>query len=74
MARPLRLKALREARRLSQTALADKAGLSREYVARLEAGRQDPRVSVMVRLARALGTTLDDLVGLPRTRQRRVTR
>jgi transcriptional regulator with XRE-family HTH domain len=49
-----RIRKLRAARGMTQEALASKAGLSREYVARLETARQDPRLSVVVRLARAL--------------------
>jgi len=45
VARPFRLKTRPEARRLSTTTFAaEKAGLSREYGARLEAAQQDPRV------------------------------
>lgn len=49
-----RLKKLREARGLTQQELAGKAGISREYLARLEAGSHDPTLSVLERLARAL--------------------
>ena len=58
----IRLKRLREVRGLSQTALAEKAGISRGYLARLEAGRQDPTLSVIERLAKALKVKLPDLV------------
>jgi transcriptional regulator with XRE-family HTH domain len=49
-----RVKQLREARGMTQAALAKKAGLSRGYLARLETARQDPRVSIVEKLARAL--------------------
>lgn len=49
-----RLKALRESHDLSQTALAQRAKLSRAYVARLETGKQEPTLSTMTKLARAL--------------------
>jgi transcriptional regulator with XRE-family HTH domain len=49
-----RLKMLRRRRGLSQAALAAKAGLSRTYLARLETVRQDPTLSTLVKLARAL--------------------
>jgi transcriptional regulator with XRE-family HTH domain len=48
------LKKLRESKGFSQEALAEKAGLSREYIARLEAGRQDPTLGTMGKLAKAL--------------------
>ncbi len=53
--------ALRDARRaagLSQEELADRAGLSRMTVQKLEAGSIDPRVSTLMVLARALGLEL----------------
>lgn len=40
---------------MSQAALAAKAGITREYVNKLEAGRYDPTVGVLQRLAKALG-------------------
>jgi transcriptional regulator with XRE-family HTH domain len=49
-----RLRRLREDRGLTQEELAKRSGISRVYVAFLEAGRQDPRVSIVMRLARAL--------------------
>jgi len=49
-----RLKTLRDSRDLSQTALAQRAGLSRAYVARLEAGLQEPSLSTIAALANAL--------------------
>jgi len=52
-----RLKALREARGVSQAALAERAGLTREYVNKLEAGKYDPTLGTLGRLAKALGIT-----------------
>jgi transcriptional regulator with XRE-family HTH domain len=50
----MRLKALREQKGLTQEQLAAKAGISRGYLARLETARQDPRLSILEKLARAL--------------------
>src|SRR5216683_2989636 len=50
----MRLKRLRIDRGLSQTALAKKAGLSRGYLVRLEAAQQDPTLTVIEKLAKAL--------------------
>jgi transcriptional regulator with XRE-family HTH domain len=58
----MRIKALREKRGLSQQALADKAGLSRTYLARLETARQDPTLSTLEKLAKALKVKLPELV------------
>ncbi len=58
----MRLKALRTQREMSQEALARKAGISREYLARLETGKHDPPLSTLVRLARALGVPVTELL------------
>jgi transcriptional regulator with XRE-family HTH domain len=56
------LKRFREAKGLSQEALAEKAGITREYVNKLEAGRYDPTVGVLKRLATALGVKVGRLL------------
>jgi transcriptional regulator with XRE-family HTH domain len=58
----LNLQRLRKARRWSQSQLAEKAGLSREYVTRIERGRQDPTLGTLERLAKALKVKLVDVV------------
>ena len=57
-----RLKQFRLARQLSQAVLAQRAGLSREYVLRLEAGDQDPSLSTITALAKALGVPVTALL------------
>jgi transcriptional regulator with XRE-family HTH domain len=59
----MKLKKTREGKSMSQTALAKKARLSREHLNRLEAGRYDPTVGVVQRLAKALGVPLMELLG-----------
>ena len=59
----LRLRRLRDVRGLSQTALAEKARISRGYLARLEAGQQDPTLGVLERLAKALRVPVTELLG-----------
>jgi transcriptional regulator with XRE-family HTH domain len=66
----MRLKALRETKGLSQAAVAKDAGISREHLARLEAGRYDPSVGTLERIARALGVSLMSVLR-PRPRRRR---
>ena len=56
------LKRFREAKGLSQEALARKARITREYVNKLEAGRYDPTVGVLKRLAKALGVSVTELL------------
>lgn len=57
-----RLKALRAKNELSRQALATKAGVSREYVRKLEAGRYDPTVGTLQKIAKALGVPLTELL------------
>lgn len=47
---------------MSQAALARRAGLSRVYITRLEAGRQDPSLSTINALAKALGVRVTALL------------
>jgi transcriptional regulator with XRE-family HTH domain len=56
------LKQLREGRGLSQKALAEQSGVPRPTIAHLEAGQANPTLSVALRVARALGIRLDELV------------
>jgi transcriptional regulator with XRE-family HTH domain len=58
----IRLKSLRAQRKLTQQRLADKAGISRGYLARLETARQDPTLSTLEKLAQALGVKVSKLV------------
>jgi len=58
----MRLKRLRKKKGVSQTALATAAGISREYVRKLEAGRSDPTVGMLQRLAKALGVPVTALL------------
>jgi len=58
----LRLRTLRQARGLTQEQLAAKAGLSREYLARLETAPQDPTLTTLEKLAKALKVTAGDLL------------
>jgi transcriptional regulator with XRE-family HTH domain len=58
----MRLKTIRETKGMSQDKLAKRAKVTREYVNRLEAGRYDPTVGVLQRLAKALGVPVTDLL------------
>ncbi|MDQ7858386.1 MAG: substrate-binding domain-containing protein [Armatimonadota bacterium] len=60
-----RLGGVREARGLSQTALARLAGLSRQALHAIETGRYVPNTAVALRLARALGCAVEDLFAAP---------
>ena len=56
------IKRLREAKGLSQAVLGRRARITREYVNRLEAGRYDPTVGTLQRIARALGVPVTELL------------
>jgi len=47
---------------MSQRELAEKAGISREYLTRLEAARQDPTLSTLEKLAKALKVPVEELL------------
>jgi transcriptional regulator with XRE-family HTH domain len=58
------LRKLREAKGLSQTALAARAKVTQAYLAELESGRKArPTVEVLLRIAKALETDITALLG-----------
>jgi len=57
-----RLVQIRKAKNLTQQALADSMGIHVNQIKRYEAGHTDPSLDALVRLARALHVSLDDLV------------
>ncbi|MFT5679474.1 MAG: putative molybdopterin biosynthesis protein [Myxococcota bacterium] len=59
------LKRHRERAGLSQQALATQAGVSRQALSAIEAGRQVPSTRLSLTLARALSCTVEDLFALP---------
>lgn len=59
------VRSLRLARRLSQQELAGRAGLTRQGVNAIEAGRYVPNAAVALRLAQALGCRVEDAFLLP---------
>jgi transcriptional regulator with XRE-family HTH domain len=64
-----RLRELRESKYLSQRMLAQRSGVSRPTIARLEGGDEEARYSTMWKLAEALGVEPGDLVGRDRDRE-----
>lgn len=59
----LNVKRLREAQGISQEDLADRAGVHRTYVSGVERGVRNPTVTVLEKIAGALGEPLAKLVG-----------
>ncbi|RYJ01776.1 MAG: XRE family transcriptional regulator, partial [Actinomycetales bacterium] len=55
----------RQARDWSQTELARRAGVTRQLVSAVEAGRHVPGVTAALALAQALGTSVEQLFGRP---------
>ncbi|WGF89093.1 helix-turn-helix transcriptional regulator [Marinivivus vitaminiproducens] len=55
----------REHRGMTQSALAQAAGVAQATVAQIEGGRRCGSVAVLGRIARALGVDLDDVAPLP---------
>jgi transcriptional regulator with XRE-family HTH domain len=58
----MKLKALRNERGWTQPVLARRAGVSHGYIARLETGRHDPKLSTLAKLAKALGVPVTELL------------
>jgi transcriptional regulator with XRE-family HTH domain len=59
----MKLKQIREARGLTQVALAKKVGMKQPYLARLESGAEtNPKLDALRRLAKALKVSVAELV------------
>lgn len=57
-----RLRSIRTSTGMSQERLAEATGLSTNYVGEMERGLKAPGLGVIVRLARALGVSVHDLL------------
>ena len=60
----IKLRNLRQAKRLSLKELARRAGLSISYLSEIEKGKKYPKPEKLLKLSRALGVTFDELVSL----------
>ena len=56
------VRAERARQRLTQRALAERAQVARSYLSEIEAGKVSAGMDVQVRIARALGLTVDELL------------
>lgn len=56
-----RIRSLRRERDITQSVLAEKCGLSNNFIALLERGRGAPSIETLEKLARALGVSIADL-------------
>ena len=57
-----RIRALRQAKGLSQEELADQAGCHRTYVGMLERGQSNPSLAILFRVAEVLDVGIVDLL------------
>lgn len=60
---PNRLKLARVASGLTQAELAERAGVTRQTIGLIEAGRYNPTLNLCLKLARVTDKTLDELFG-----------
>jgi transcriptional regulator with XRE-family HTH domain len=65
---------LRHARGLTQHELARASALPRSTITNLESGGGNPSLAVLVKVSRALGAPIDELLGSPRAKVRRWSR
>jgi transcriptional regulator with XRE-family HTH domain len=68
------LQAARQTRGLSGGALADRSGVSRAMISKIERGETQPTAALLARLAAALGMTLSELVARAEQDQDRLVR
>ncbi|MGN0692787.1 MAG: helix-turn-helix transcriptional regulator [Oscillospiraceae bacterium] len=61
MAKNLKLKSARAALDMSQQALAEKVGVSRQTINAIEKGDYNPTLKLCTDICKALGKTLDDI-------------
>lgn len=60
----VRLKRLRQGRRLSQEALAEKVRISPKYVSSIERGKENPTLDIIIKLANALGVEMEEIFAI----------
>ena len=58
----LRLKEIRESRKMTQVVLAGAVGVAQGYISSLENGLYSPSFEILIKLADALNCSLDELV------------
>jgi transcriptional regulator with XRE-family HTH domain len=58
----LNLQRLRRQKGLSQEGLADLANIHQTYLSGVERGKRNPTITVLQRIAKALGADLEDMV------------
>lgn len=61
MAKNLKLKSARAAKDMSQQALAEAVGVSRQTINAIEKGDYNPTLNLCIDICKTLGKTLDDI-------------
>lgn len=69
----VRVKQLRQAKRLTQEQLAERSELSSKFIGEIERGRGNPALQTLAKIADALGVGLIDLITDDRDRPTRLT-
>ena len=69
-----RIKEIRKRQRLSQEKLAERAGISAQYVSNIERGRENPTLDLLLRLADALKVSLGEMCDFESLEDRRKVR
>lgn len=64
-----RVRELRRERRLTLDALAERSGVSRAMISKVERGEKNPTLVIAARLAEGFGATLSQLVGIEERRE-----
>ena len=57
----LRMKAARAAKDMSQSELAEKAGVTRQTIGMIDSGEYNPTLNLCIKICRVLNKTLDEL-------------
>lgn len=60
----LKLRKIRKSKGLTQEKLAEKAGIDFSYLNLIEAGKRNPTLKIIAKIARVLGTQLEELMKL----------
>ena len=69
-----RIKQIRKRLRLSQEKLAERAGISAQYISNIERGRENPTLDLLLRLADSLRVSLSDMCDFESLEDRRKVR
>jgi len=69
-----RIKEIRRKQRLSQEKLAERAGISAQYISNIERGRENPTLDLLLRLADALKVSLGEMCDFESLEDRRKVR